>query len=121
MCLFFLNNKKEESMESKAILLNLFLPRTRGACISHFRNLLELTQIDISNELGINRTSISKMENGDINVSENVWSYVLTLIHQETHFANSISYIEFKQMIERLIKSELDGKGGLEWKEQRLS
>ncbi|OIJ09466.1 hypothetical protein BKP35_16560 [Anaerobacillus arseniciselenatis] len=106
-------------MKSEGILLNLLLPRTKGACLAHFRTLLELTQTDISNEIGINRSSISKMENGDINVSEHVWFHVLKLVYYGLEFEQYISFIEFRHSLEIFIKED-EGRL-LEWSEKKLS
>jgi transcriptional regulator with XRE-family HTH domain len=109
-------------MKSEGILLNLFLPRTRGACVAHFRHLLQLKQIEISKELGMNRSSISKMENGDMNVSENVWSYVLKLVYLDYGLENSIPFLEFRHTLEHFLKDEDVISGGqVEWTERKLS
>lgn len=105
-------------MQSEGILLNLFLPRTRGACVAHFRNLLHLTQIDISRELGIDRSSISKMENGDVNVSESVWNHVLELVYYDFGLEHLVSFIEFQQALELCLED--DGRRS-KWIERKLS
>jgi transcriptional regulator with XRE-family HTH domain len=107
-------------MKQQGILFNLFLPRTRGACMAHFRNMLQLTQGDISNELGMNRSSISKMENGDINVSENVWSYVLNLVYEDFELEETIPFDDFRDSLEQFLETER-GRGQSDWIEQRLS
>lgn len=105
-------------MKSQVILLNLFLPSTRGACVAHFRNMLQLTQIDVSRELGIDRSSISKMENGDINVSESVWNHILMLIYYDFDLEQFLSFIEFQHALELCIEDE--GRRH-DWTERKLS
>jgi transcriptional regulator with XRE-family HTH domain len=99
----------------------MFLPRTRGACLAHFRNMLRLTQTEISQELGINRSSISKMENDEINVSESVWNHVLRLIFDDFELEQSIPYREFRCTLEQFIEDENVSGGTTEWNEKRLS
>ena len=106
-------------MKLEHLFLKLFFPRTKGACISHFRKMLQLTQFDISTNLGINRTIISKMENGEIDVSENVWRYLLELIYKESDSIQGIPFKEFRKTLELCINDELSG-GQVAWKEQRL-
>ncbi|MEQ2529116.1 XRE family transcriptional regulator [Robertmurraya yapensis] len=109
-------------MELEGILLNMFLPRTKGACIAHFRNMLCLTQSDISVEIGINRSSISKMENGDINVSENVWSHILRLVYDGFDLEKRVQFKQFRSTLEIFIDEENVTNGGVEeWKERKLS
>lgn len=104
------------------VLLNLFLPRTRGACVAHFRNLLQLTQDTISKDLGMNRSSISKMENGDINVSDNVWNHVLNLIYLDFELGKSIPFEEFQASLERFIEDEEKvSRRQVEWRDEKLS
>lgn len=105
-------------MNREGILLNLFLPRTKGDCIAHFRNVLHLTQIDVSKELGINRSSISKMENGEINVSEVVWNHVLRLAFYELGIEENISFLEFKDSLELFI--EVDEGRRPDWTKPKL-
>lgn len=107
-------------MNQEGILLNLFLPRTRGACMAHFRNILQLTQLTISEKLGMNRSSISKMENGDINVSEIVWRYILHLVYEDFNLQHNISFEEFYNTLELFLEDE-KGREKVEWTEQKLS
>ncbi|MGY3716125.1 helix-turn-helix domain-containing protein [Sutcliffiella cohnii] len=93
-------------MKSEGLLLSLFIPRSKGACLAHFRNILQLTQSDISNELGINRSSISKMENSDINVSEHVWKHVLSKVHHDFELDNQLGFEDFKDTLEQFIEDE---------------
>jgi DNA-binding XRE family transcriptional regulator len=112
-----------ELIEMKAmnILISLFLPQTRGACLSHFRKMLQLTQFDISSTIGINRTIISKMENGEINVSETVWNHILHLVHKESDVIQTIPFIEFRKTLEQCIKNDGMSGGQPVWKERKLS
>lgn len=106
-------------MEEKDLVLHLFLPRTRGACLAHFRNILQLTQIDIAKDVGINRSSISKMENGDINVSEIVWQHVTNLVYQSLDINHAITFSNFRRTLDIFIVDK--GEGRLEdWTEPKL-
>ena len=108
-------------MKSERILLSLFLPQTKGACIAHLRNSLALTQTQVSTALGLNRTSISKMENGDMNVSEHVWRYVLYLVYDSFNFTNKVTFQEFKDSLEVFIEEDESIRGNIEWKERKSS
>ena len=109
-------------MKSEGILLNLFLPRTRGACLAHFRSILQITQTEISTEIGLSRSSISKMENGDMTVTESVWNHVLKLVYHDFDLVQKIPFTEFRQTLEQFIEEELVVSGGqTEWTERKLS
>jgi len=105
-------------LKTERILLTLFLPRTKGQCIAHLRNILQLTQNDISKELGLSRTSISKMENGDMSVSESVWRHIIYLVYANFDLHKTMSFNEFKQALELCL--EEDEGGEISWKEKNL-
>lgn len=96
-------------------------PSIEGACVAHFRNMLQLTQTEVSKEVGINRSSISKMENGDINVSENVWSHVLHLIYYHFDLEEKLPFIEFRCNLEQFIADEKVSGRQEEWTDSKLS
>jgi len=100
------------------VLLSLFLPRTKGECIAHLRNILQLTQTDISNELGLSRTSISKMENGDMTVSESVWRHIIYLVYVDFELNKTTTFNEFKQALEMCVRE--DEVGEYQWREKNL-
>lgn len=121
MRLFCVYIPEEGTLKLERVLLRMFLPRSRGACVAHFRNMLQLTQTEVSKEVGINRSSISKMENGDINVSENVWSHVLHLIYYHFDLEEKLPFIEFRCNLEQFIADEKVSGRQEEWTDSKLS
>ncbi|QOK30015.1 helix-turn-helix transcriptional regulator (plasmid) [Cytobacillus oceanisediminis] len=109
-------------MKTEIMLLNLFLPRTRGECIAHFRNMLQLTQIELSRQVGMDRSNISKMENGDITVSETVWTHILNMIYRDFDIEMELPFGDFRNTIELFIQKEYEmSRREDKWNEQRLS
>lgn len=93
-------------MKLEGTLLHLFLPQSKGACLAHFRNLLQIRQIELSRELGISRSSISKMEIGDLQVSEIVWHHILRLVYKNFTLNQKITFLEFQETVEQYLNNK---------------
>lgn len=62
------------------------------------------------------------MENGDINVSESVWSLILYWVYQAYDLGQSITFDDFRSLIEQFIEEDSEGDRGQQgWLERKLS
>lgn len=98
------------------LLFPLFIPNTKGECLSYFRKQLSLTQDDVSKDVGLTRSMISKMESGAVMVSERVWDYIIQKIYESYHLEDKISYEDFLWELEQVYEKQLKHKRmGLLW------
>ncbi|UII57771.1 helix-turn-helix domain-containing protein [Cytobacillus spongiae] len=87
-------------MSTEQLIRQVFLPETKGSCLAHFRGLLNLKQSELANTLGLERSTISKMEIGDIFVSEIVWKHVLVQVFEQFELNKSLSLEDFRELVE---------------------
>ena len=90
-------------MTLNQMILPIFLPKTKGECLRYFRNYLDLTQSGLSKLCGVERSAISKMENGDTPVNMNTWMYVTKKLYEILQLdQQEVSYNEFIKYIDSL-------------------
>ncbi|MYL35474.1 hypothetical protein GLW08_20440 [Pontibacillus yanchengensis] len=88
-------------------LMPIFIPSTKGECLSYFRKVLTLTQMDVAKTCEIERSSISKMENGDIEVHVVAWNFITHQVYTTLEIkSNGISYQDFNRFLNKLYEQE---------------
>ncbi|MFD2216499.1 helix-turn-helix domain-containing protein [Metabacillus endolithicus] len=83
-------------------LIEILLPPHKGECVLLFRKQLGLTQSELAERVNLSRSAISKMESGTSGVNEKVWEYVTRNVFQSLHSNEKISYIEFREVLEKV-------------------
>jgi len=91
--------------KSKNRLYSVFLPGTRGECITLLRKRLGITQKDLAKSTGHTRVQISKMETHERHVPEDLWIFILEGAYKV--FADEgLCFHDFKVTINQMIKEQ---------------
>jgi len=102
-----------EANDIEKCLFSLFFPGSLGECVRILRFRLGYTQTEIAEELGINRTHVSRMESNDLRVTQEVLRF-LTCKAFDLFIEEGIDYEQLHRHLIQTIQSieRTDGRTG---------